>query len=134
MTLVVDTGVAVAAADGDDPDHRACADLLVSASERRVLPSPVLVEVDHLLRDTRAMPALLRDIARGSMTVENLTTRDHTRIADLLEQYRDLRVGFVDCAVLAVVERLGETKLATLDRRHFSVLRPTHTTALDLLP
>jgi hypothetical protein len=30
---------------------------------------------------------------------------------------KDLRVGFVDCAVLAVVERLVETKLATLESK-----------------
>jgi hypothetical protein len=36
--------------------------------------------------------------------------------------------------VLAVVERLGEPKLATIDHRHFSVLRPVHVEALELLP
>jgi hypothetical protein len=35
-----------------------------------------------------------------------------------------------DAAVLAVVERLGEPKLATLDRRHFGLLRPRHEDAL----
>jgi hypothetical protein len=34
-----------------------------------------------------------------------------------LQAYADLKVGFVDCAVLAVTERLGEPKLATLDHR-----------------
>jgi hypothetical protein len=37
-------------------------------------------------------------------------------------------------AVFAVVERLGERKLATLDHRHFTVLRPRHVDALDLVP
>ncbi|MGI8942551.1 MAG: hypothetical protein ACR2H7_11785 [Actinomycetota bacterium] len=41
-------------------------------------------------------------------------------------------VGFVDASVLAVVERLEEPKLATLDHRHFSVLH--HISALRLLP
>jgi hypothetical protein len=36
--------------------------------------------------------------------------------------------------VLAAVERLGEPKLATLDHRHFSVMRPRHVEALELLP
>jgi hypothetical protein len=40
----------------------------------------------------------------------------------------------VDAAVLAVVERLREPKLATLDRRHFTVMRPRHIEALELLP
>jgi hypothetical protein len=33
-----------------------------------------------------------------------------------------------------VVERLKETKLATLDRRHFSIVRPRHAPALRLIP
>jgi hypothetical protein len=36
--------------------------------------------------------------------------------------------------VLALVERLGEDKLATLDHRHFAMLRPAHTQGLRLLP
>jgi len=36
--------------------------------------------------------------------------------------------------VLAFVERLRESKLATLDRRHFGLLRPRHRESLDLLP
>jgi hypothetical protein len=40
----------------------------------------------------------------------------------------------IDASVLALVERLGESKLATLDHRHFGVLRPTHIEALQLLP
>lgn len=54
--------------------------------------------------------------------------------AQLLTTYADLRVGFVDAAVLAVTERLREPKLATLDHRHFSVMRPRHVDALQLLP
>lgn len=134
MSLVLDTGVVVAATDADDPDHQACARLLSTTTERRIVPAPVLVEIDHLLRDDRAMPLILRDITRGGLTVEDLILQDYTRVADLQERYADLRVGFVDCAVLAIVERLGETKLATLDHRHFSVLRPQHLNALTLLP
>jgi hypothetical protein len=32
------------------------------------------------------------------------------------------------------VERLGESKLATLDHRHFTVVRPRHLPALRLVP
>jgi hypothetical protein len=46
----------------------------------------------------------------------------------------DLGLGFVDPAVLAVTERFREPKLATLDHRHFSVVRPGHANALELLP
>ncbi|RCG31862.1 hypothetical protein DQ384_07825 [Sphaerisporangium album] len=52
----------------------------------------------------------------------------------LVEAYAGLLLGAVDASVIAVAERLGITEVATLDRRHFTVVRPWHTTALVLLP
>ncbi len=40
----------------------------------------------------------------------------------------------MNAAVFATCEALGETKVATLDRRHFSVLRTEDGSTLDLLP
>jgi hypothetical protein len=36
--------------------------------------------------------------------------------------------------VIATAERLGSATVATLDRRHFSVVRPKHVAAFDLVP
>jgi len=36
--------------------------------------------------------------------------------------------------VIALAERLGATEVATLDRRHFTVVRPQHVSAFTLLP
>jgi predicted nucleic acid-binding protein len=97
----------------------------------------VLVEFDHFAsrqRDRRAVDVLLDNIEQGAYEVEALLASDHRRIRQLLTTYADMRVGFVDAAVLAVTERLRETKLATLDHRHFSVMRPRHVDALELLP
>lgn len=137
MALVLDTGPIVAALDADDTHHEACVALFRLPRERRVVVAPVLVELDHLL--TRqvgpdAFPALLDTIHRGELDVLPLNAQDHVRAGELMRTYTDLRVGFVDAAVLAVVERLREPKLATLDRRHFSVMRPRHVDALELLP
>jgi hypothetical protein len=35
---------------------------------------------------------------------------------------------------VAVAERLGLIEIATIDRRHFSIVRPRHTDAFTLLP
>jgi phosphopantothenoylcysteine decarboxylase / phosphopantothenate---cysteine ligase len=46
-----------------------------------------------------------------------------------------LRLGrSADAVVVAVAERHGAATIATLDRRHFSVVRPSHVSALTLLP
>ena len=52
----------------------------------------------------------------------------------LVDRYADADVGFVDAAILAIVERIGEPKLVTMDRRHFGMMRPRHVDALELLP
>ena len=55
-------------------------------------------------------------------------------MADLVEQHADLPLGTTDAAVITIAERLAITEIATLDRRHFTVVRPRHTNALTLFP
>lgn len=123
MALILDTGPLYASLDRDD------AELLV--------PAPVLVEVDywiHARLHPGVLVALLEDIIVGAYRVEELRPEDYERVRQVCDQYADADVGFVDAAVLAVVERLNEPKLATLDRRRFGLLRPRHVDALRLLP
>lgn len=137
MALVLDTGPLYASLDRSDADHAVCRALIEQADEPLVIPAPVLVEVDYWVHE-RLYPgvfvAFLEDIVSGAYRVEELQAADHGRIQQLCDRYADADVGFVDAAVLAVVERLGEPKLATLDHRHFGMLRPRHVDALRLLP
>jgi predicted nucleic acid-binding protein len=107
--------------------------LLRESSEPRVVPAPALVEVDYFV-PPQAFARLLQDVETGAFLIEELRVADYARVAQLLAEYADLRVGFVDAAVLAIVERLGEPRLATLDHRHFSVMRPAHLETLELVP
>ena len=70
------------------------------------------------------------------MSFFDLLSKQEIMVAGIISALADtpVRPGFVDCAVLAVTERLGEPKVATLDRRHFGVMRPRHVDALELLP
>jgi predicted nucleic acid-binding protein len=133
----VDTGPLWATFDRADRDHATCVQLLAEARGVRIVPAPVLVEFDQLAArgmDRGAVDALLDEIEQGTYVVEGLLASDYRRVRELLTAYADLRVGFVDAAVLAITERLREPKLATLDHRHFSVMRPRHVGALELLP
>ena len=101
------------------------------------MPAPVLVEVDYWIQQRLhpgVLVALIDDITRGAYLVEDLTHEDYRRIRELCNRYADADIGFVDAAVFAIAERLGEPKLATLDRRHFGLLRPRHVDSLRLLP
>lgn len=59
---------------------------------------------------------------------------DWARAVELIDTYADLGLGVVDASLIAVAERLGITTVASLDRRHFSVVRPDHCAAFELIP
>ena len=135
MTLVLDTGVVLAATYREDPSHARCRALLEGANEQLAIPASTLCELDYWFRarvGPGATVALLRNIQAGAFVVEDLVEEDYERVAEVMDRYE--QIGFVDASVLAVCERLGEPKLATLDRRHFGMLRPRHVDALELLP
>jgi|SRR5581483_2082509 predicted nucleic acid-binding protein len=137
MALILDTGPLYASLDRSDADHIASRRLIEEAEEELVIPAPVLVEVDywiHARLSPGVLVALLDDIIAGAYRVEELNAADYRRIRQLCDRYADADIGFVDAAVLAVVERLHEPKLATLDQRHFRTMRPHHVEALRLLP
>ncbi len=137
MALIYDTGPLYAAIDAADDDHAACAALLTLSPEPLLVPSPVIVELGWLV-GSRLGPVIfqpfLSDTEAGATRVVDLTRADYTRVRELCSQYADLPLGFVDAAVLALVERLGERKLATIDHRHFRAVQPRHTTSLLLMP
>jgi predicted nucleic acid-binding protein len=76
----------------------------------------------------------LAQLADSDLQLEPVTHDDLVRMAELVSTYADLPLGVVDASVVAVAERLHATEVATLDHRHFRVVRPLHTAAFTLLP
>lgn len=121
----------------NDADHGSCAALLRHEARSLVVPTLVLAEAGYLIAKAlgpTAEAALLRAAARGEFRLVAPTSHDLDRMAELVEAYADLRLGTVDASVIALAERLGLTSVATLDRRHFAVVRPIHVEAFTLLP
>lgn len=137
MALILDTGPLYASLDRSDQDHARCRSLIEDAQESIFIPAPVLVEVAYWITknlNAGVLVALLGDIEAGAYTVVDLVTADYARVRELCDRYAGSGIGLVDAAVLSIVERLGESKLATLDHRHFGLLRPRHRDSLELLP
>jgi len=137
LALILDTGPLLAALDAADPDHRRCAALITEAAEDRVVPTLVLAELDywcHKRLSANAWLTFLDDLLAGAYRAEAPTETDLARCRALQGDYVDLELGVVDASVIALAERLGEPKLATLDRRHFGAVRPAHVEAFELLP
>lgn len=135
--LLTDAGPLVAAAATREADNAACRALLRDASRPIVVPQTVVAEVAYLLSSRigpHAEVALARSLRDGELMVEPVHERDWQRIANLVETYVDLPLGLVDASVVAIAERLGQTRIASLDHRHLSVVRPRHCERLELVP
>ncbi|MGH9021571.1 MAG: type II toxin-antitoxin system VapC family toxin [Acidimicrobiia bacterium] len=135
--LLVDTGVLVATADRSDPDHQACLTLLEEDEGPLVTTAMVIAEAAYLIhRQLGALgeAALYTSITDGALRIESLRLEDWSRIGELVTTYADLSLGGTDASLLAIAERLGVERIATLDRRHFAVVRPGHVEALILVP
>lgn len=137
MALVLDTGVTVALLNAADHYHRACFRLATSVKEPLIVPAATLVEVDYWVRkhlNAQAWQTFVKEVEAGAYVLEPTTETDLLRAAELEVEYEDLGLGFVDAAVIALCERLREPKVATIDRRDFSVVVPRHVASLRLLP
>lgn len=135
--LVVDTGPLVATADRADKDHHACRALLEGDTGPLVTTAMVIAEAAYLIDrqlGPRAEAALYASITGGQLEVAGLDRDDWARIAELVATYADLRLGGTDASVITLAERLGTTRIATLNHRHFTVVRPRHADAFELLP
>ena len=123
--------------DADDRHHAESLDLLLHHPGPLVVPVLVITEVVYLIGSRLGPDAEVRflgDLAAGDFAIEPVMAGDWLRIAELVSRYRDLPLGTVDSSVVATAERLRITRIATLDRRHFSIVRPNHTDSFELLP
>ncbi|MHB8588368.1 MAG: type II toxin-antitoxin system VapC family toxin [Candidatus Dormibacteraceae bacterium] len=135
--MIVDAGPLYAAYDRDDAEHKTCRRLLEEHTGPAIVPILVVTEVSYLLATRVGLDTEVRflgDLAAGELIAENVEAGDWLRTAELVVAYRDLRLGTVDASVVAAAERLNIRVIATLDRRHFSVVRPAHSDSFDLIP
>ncbi len=133
----MDAGPLYAYVDADDGHHDECVDLLESHPGPLLVPMLVVTDVAYLIATRIGAEAEIRflgDFAAGNLISETVAGEDWLRMAELVATYRDLPLGTVDASVVAAAERLRLNQIATLDRRHFTVVRPSHIPAFELIP
>jgi hypothetical protein len=127
--IVVDTGPLYALVDAAEPQHDVVTDLLASSDDLLVTTPLVLAELDHLLGTRLGERTRSRVMSRLSGGAVHLSPFDRTAFeaaSETAERYGDLRLGLTDASLVVAAERFGTTRLLTLDRRHFSAVRPRH--------
>lgn len=136
MTIIADSGFVVAIVNQHDQWRSAC---LAAYRQQGViyLPYPTLTEIAYLLRreggNVLAADFLFK-LPHMKFRLVHLEDEDLRRTADLLKQYADSRVDFVDASVVSIAERMNITRILTIDHRDFSIIRPRHCNHFELLP
>ena len=135
--MIVDTSAILAFFDRDEPDHEALTAVLSQSSEALVVSPYVIAEVDYLI-GTRlgvaAEIAALRELAGGAWDLATIDSIDLARTVPIIERYADHAIGVADASNVVLADRYRTTTVATLDRRHFSVLRPLSGGYFAILP
>lgn len=137
MTAIVDTSFLFALADLKDANHQRALDMAAGMDDLLILPITVLPEICYLI-DSRlghvAMRRFVDTVATGDFQVESVSRDDLSRVSEVLDQYADAHVDFVDATLVALAERLKVSRILTLDRRHFELFRPQHCATFEILP
>lgn len=127
MRVVVDTGPLVAAANRRDEAHELAAHLVTELGRELVIPSPVLAEVDHLLRARVGTPTarlFLDAVAGGSHEVGYLTSELLRTAVAIDARFATLDLGLVDAAVMAFAQR-HQLPVLTFDFEDFRAAPPS---------
>lgn len=135
--ILLDTSGLLAAIDGAQRDHAACAAAVIGARAPFLLSPFVLAELDYLL-GTRvgaaAQRALLDEVARGAYRLEPFGAEDVAEAARVVARYPGVHIGIADASIVVLAGRHGARDVLTLDRRHFRALRRPNGRPFRLLP
>jgi uncharacterized protein len=137
--ILCDTSGLLAAYDQEEPSGPVVRELLDAETGTLVVSPFVLAELDYMLLSRAGVQAeltLLNDLADDVYQVAAFTAQDAVRVARLVEQYADLKLGISDAhtMILAAPDRYGTTRVLTFDQRHFRAVKPPQGGVFSVLP
>lgn len=118
--ITLDTSGILAALNRGDPDHSRAKTTLRAERGPLVVPAGILAEAGYMIEadlGPGVLQQFVEDADAGHYRVD-CGDGDLRRIADLLETFDDLRLGFADACVIACAERNGG-RVLTFDDRDF---------------
>jgi len=138
MTILTDTSYLFAVHNPNDINHRVAAAFAFETSpDMMLVPDVVLPEFAYLaVRDVgyARLHSILESFRLSNVELVLLERSDLERISEIATTYASAEFDIVDCCIMSIAERLGITRIATFDRRDFSIYRPRHCPFLELLP
>lgn len=137
MNTLIDTNIFIGALVVGDQHYQVATRLLSDLQTQQALVAvPVLAELFYAVKKYTGYRQAIQAIriVRLSFKMEPLLPQDFARMEEIMTQYADARFDYTDVAIMAIAERLDIAQIYTFDRRDFSIVRPHHRSAFELLP
>ena len=134
--VIVDTSALLAFFDASEPDHDSVSEVLAAADVLVVSPY-VVAELDYLVATRHGLDdelAVLDELAGGAWDLADFDEEGLRRAREVIASYRDQAIGVADASIVVLAERYRTRTIASLDRRHFDVLRSLDGGYFEVLP
>ncbi len=136
--MIVDTIALLAFFNSVEPLHYAVALVLTGSGSEPLVVSPyVLAELDYLISTRVGVAAelsVLPELAGGAWELAAFGSGDVVAATAVIDRYSDKDIGLADASNVVLARRYDTRTVATLDRRHFSTLRPLNGGQFTILP
>ncbi len=132
--ILVDTSAVIAMLDTSEANHKTVTALW---GRRLVLPVTLLAEIDYLVTKrlgAHVSRAFLKGLEANDLELLAFEPQDLARANAIMARYPNVPLGLADSSIIALAERYGVKQILTLDRRHFSLVRPLGLNYFELLP
>lgn len=135
--MIVDTSALLAFFDRGEPAHARVAAVIEQATEPLVVSPYVLAELDYLVltrHGNTAELAVMRELSAGAWELADMPVTRVAAALEVVERFADQPIGLTDAANIVLAEAYRTRQIATLDHRHFTVLRFSDASAPEILP
>ena len=135
--IIADTSGLVAFFSESGPQHDAVVEWIDTNDPVMVVSPYVVAEVDYLVatrRGVEAELAVLAELSGGAYELAAMDAEDVAEAARVVRRYSDLGIGIADASLAVLARRFRTRTVLTLDRKHFSVIRPLDGGLFTIVP
>ncbi len=125
--IIADTSGLIAFLSESGTQHDAVVAWLDRNDPVMVVSPYVIAEIDYLVATrggVEAELAVLAELSGGAYELAAMDADDLTKAAGVVRRYSDLGIGVADASLAVLAQRYRTRTVLTLDRKHFSVMRP----------
>ncbi len=135
--IIADTSGLLAFFTESGAQHDAVEGWLKANDPVMVVSPYVVAEVDYLVATRMGLTAelaVLEELSGGAYELAALDSEALAAARSVVSRYGDLGIGIADASLVVLAERYRTRKILTLDRRHFSVVRPLDGGTFEIVP